>query len=352
MIKETVKIIFEGLAQSAIARSQKGTVALILKDDTAGDAITTYSLGDTITGEPWTAENIKYIEYAFKGNPQKVICIKVATGAGDLTAATVLLENIDFDYVAVPSGSAQDMTDISNKVKAESWRNNGKKAIVTDVVADSEATINLATTGIKIGDEACTSAGFTARLAGVLAGLPMTQSVDGYVFTDVTEFTLSLDEDADIAAGKFILGYNNGKIKPMAENNSLTTLTETKTAVFQSIKGMETMDLIQKDVYDVFLDQYQGQRINSYTNNLVWIQLLRGYMATLQSIGALDPDRAVSASFDIKVKTLYLQSIGVDTSKLTEQQIKEHPSARKTFTYVNGAIGYTFGSLEFRMGLV
>lgn len=351
MIKETIKIIFQGLAQSAIARSQKGTVALILKDDTSGNDVITYGLGDVITGEPWTADNIKNIELAFKGNSQKVVCVRIAVGSS-IAAGITLLENIDFDYVAVPTGTTQDMTDISNKVKSESWRNDGKKAVVTNVVADSEAVVNLTTTGIKLNGETCSSAAFTARLAGVLAGLPMTQSVDGYEFTDVTEFVASSDEDADTTAGKFILGYVNKKIKPVAENNSLTTLTEEKTAIFQSIKGMETMDLIRKDVYDTFADEYQGKRINSYTNNLVWNLLVKGYLEGLQSIGALDPDSPVSTGIDIVAKTLYLKSIGVDTSKMTEQQVKEYPSARKVFTYASGSIGETFGSLAFKMGLI
>lgn len=350
---QEVRISFVERAATAIQRSQRGNVLLVVKDDTAGADIVEFNLGDSVNDSNLIDTNTKgFVNLAFVGAPLKVIVVKIATSETDLSDATALMGGINYDYAAAPEGSSAEMTELSNFHKAEAQIKKGKRCVVHNVDADSEFVINLTTTGIEVNGVDTSTAAFTARLAGVLAQLPMTQSVDGYEFTDVTNFTESTDPDADVEAGKFILGFVNNKVKPLAENNSLTTTTATKGEAHQSIKGVDTMSIIRRDIDATWTDNYQSVRLNSYSQNVAWHQAVQAYMVGLQQEGALDPDQPVTAGYDVDAKILYLQGRGVDTSTMSVFDIKSAPQQRQTFTRVTGTIGFTMGTLNFVMNLV
>lgn len=99
-----ININFQSLAVSAVERSQRGIVALILKDDTV---ITfTEKIYNSITdvlATDWTATNLQYIKDAFLGNPSKVIVERLAVIAADYSAALAVLALKRWNYLAVPA---------------------------------------------------------------------------------------------------------------------------------------------------------------------------------------------------------------------------------------------------------
>ena len=96
-------------------------------------------------------------------------------------------------------GITSEETDI-----VSSWivdcREEGKmyKAVLPNVEADNEAIINFATTGIKVGEKSYTTEVYCARIAGILAGLPLTRSATYFVLDEVDEITEHEDPDASI----------------------------------------------------------------------------------------------------------------------------------------------------------
>jgi hypothetical protein len=67
-----ISIIFKTLATSAISRSERGIVALILNDSTSKTSYSFNKLAD-VDKDNFTSENYDYIRLAFLGNPNKVI---------------------------------------------------------------------------------------------------------------------------------------------------------------------------------------------------------------------------------------------------------------------------------------
>ena len=99
-----INITFRTLASTAISRSKKGVVALIVKDDgvTAGGVSLTNA--EQIPSG-LSAANKAYVEQAFIGyteKPRKVLLYALAADAADLSEALAWLATQSFDYLAGP----------------------------------------------------------------------------------------------------------------------------------------------------------------------------------------------------------------------------------------------------------
>ena len=75
-----VLINFSEKAVSAIKRSSKGTIALIVKDDTNSFEVKEYGSFAEVQADHWKEKNYKNIERVFKGLPKKLYVLRVAEG--------------------------------------------------------------------------------------------------------------------------------------------------------------------------------------------------------------------------------------------------------------------------------
>lgn len=347
-----INIKFQEIAVSAIERSQRGVVAIILKDDTVTEDSLVYTSIDDIT-QSWATANLNYIKQAFLGTPNKVMVERIPTSDGDLTNALSRLKNKLFNYVCVPGGSSQDQTDLSTWVKTNRTNNHKIfKAVVGGVVADDEGVINFTTAGIKVGTDTYTAPQFTSRIAGILAGLPFTRSATYYVLPEVESITEVADPDSAIDAGQLILVNDGEKIKIGRGVNSLTTTTSVKGAKFKKIKIIEGLDLIRYDIRKTFEDEYVGKVVNSYNNKLMFINAVNAYFKTLQGEFVLDPTIPAVASIDIESQKTYIQSKGVDVSNMTNQQIKEYNTDDNVFVSSSGSPLDAMEELDFTLTLI
>ena len=79
-------ISFETAAVTAIARSARGAVALVLKDDTqSGDAV--YRSLAEVPQSAYAAESYRMLKLAFLAGPTKVTVIRAAEDAQETFAA-------------------------------------------------------------------------------------------------------------------------------------------------------------------------------------------------------------------------------------------------------------------------
>ena len=147
--------------------------------------------------------------------------------------------------------------------------------------------------------------------------------------SDIVRLTRA-EMDAAINAGKFILFHDGEKVKVGRGVNSLQTTTQDKGDAWKKIKLVEVMDMIQTDIRTTAQDSYIGKYANSYDNKCLLISAIKGYLTSLEQAGIL---RAGSSSvgIDTAAQEAYLQSTGVDTSKLSEQEIKEANTGDKVF---------------------
>lgn len=326
-----VNIIFSSLAVTAVQRSQRGVVALILKDDTGAFTSKEYRAVTEVQSGDWTAANADFIEHAFLGGPSRVIVERLPVNAANYSAALTRLAVKRWNYLAIPGIVTADVAAVATQIKA--WRDTNKKtfkAVLPNNTGDHIGIINFATSGIKVGANTYTAADYSGRIAGILAGMPLTRSATYYVLPEVEAITESTDPDGDIDAGKLILVNDGDKIKIGRGVNSLTTLSGGKSVDWQKIKIVEGHDLIQEDITSTFNDQYVGQINNSYDNQAIFLTAINAYANSLKG-DVLDPAGDNTVGVDIEAQRQAWEAIGTDTSVWDDNKVKSQAFQSKVF---------------------
>lgn len=319
-----ISIKFTTAAQTAVRRSQAGVVAVILLDAAASGALSIASAKQIPT--TLTAANQAYLQRAFIGYtnpPSKVLCYVLDDEAAELTAALTWLATQQFDYLAGPPEiTVEQCTAVKAWISSQRSDNHAiYKAVLPDTSADSEAIINFTTEGIKVGTATYDAADYCSRIAGMLAGTPMTYSctyAELPEVEDVTRLTASAMDTA-VDAGKFLLFFDGRQVKTGRAVNSLQTLTG-KSAAYKKIKVVEALDMIQTDIRRLCEDNYIGRLPNSYDNKLLLVTELRNYLVGLEAAGVLKAG-ASTVALDVDAQQAWLESKGVDTSSMTEAEI-------------------------------
>ena len=137
----------------------------------------------------------------------------------------------------------------------------------------------------------------------------------------------SLEEDEAVGRGELILTHDGEKVKFGRGVNSLTTTTG-RSEVWRKIKIVELLDLLQWDLRLAIQDNYIGKFQNSYDNKLLLITAVKLYLQALAKDQLIEEDFV--CDIDVEAQDAYLQSVGVATAEMTEQQIRE----ANTGTYV------------------
>lgn len=335
----SINISFQQAASTASVRSQKGTVALILRD--AALAATTYAL--TAAAQipaAMGAENQAAVKRVFLGyvNPPKKVLLYIM-GAADVIAADCAaltwLATQTFDYLAGPADlTADEAAVIATWVKAQREENNAiYKAVLPNLASDSEAMINFVGSGIKVGEETLDAAAYCGRMAGLLAGTPMKISATYAPLSEVEDVTrlTKAEQDTAVGAGKFLLYWDGEKVKSGRAVNSLTTITG-KSDQWKKIKIVELLDMVQHDIRGVAQDDYIGKYPNSYASKLLLVTAITDYLSGLAGDQLIESD--FSCAIDVDAQEAWLQAQGTDTSSMTEQEIKEANTGTQVFLII------------------
>ncbi|MCI1593216.1 phage tail sheath C-terminal domain-containing protein [Heyndrickxia oleronia] len=347
-----INIEFKGKAVTAVQRSQLGIVALILKDDTGTFDTRVYKSIEEIEASDWTPEVLDYIQKTFEGTPSKIICERLAPDATDYNVALKRLNNKRFNYLAIPQIEEKDTTLISTWIKTK--RENDKKTfkvVLPNEKADHEGIINFTTSGIKVGEKEYKTAEYTARIAGILAGLPFTRSSTYFELNEIDSIEEIEDPDAAVDNGELILIDDGEKIKIGRGVNSLTTTTTTKTEDFKSIRVVEVMDLIKDDIRTTFNDHYVGKVNNIYDNQVLFFRSINAYFTDLSGDEILDPKYANKADINVNAQRLAWEGIGTDTSGWDDQKVKETSFKKNVFAAANIKIVDAMEDLDFDIAI-
>lgn len=352
-----INIEFVGRAVTAIKRSQLGIVALILKDDIQTADTVIYKSVEEVKILDWSAENLDYIQKTFEGKPSKVIIERLDLEAVDYNAALTRLNNKRFNYLAIPGIEAIDTTLIATWIKTK--RDNDKKTfkvVLPNTEGDHEGIINFTATGIKVGEKEYTTAEYTARIAGILAGLPFTRSSTYFELNEIDSITEIEDPDKAVDDGELILINDGENIKIGRGVNSLTTTkvdspTSEKTEDFKSIRVVEVMDMIKDDIRTTFDTQYVGKVNNIYDNQVLFITSVNAYFTGLAADEILDPNAINTASINIEKQRAAWESVSVDTSDWDDQEVKETSFKRNVFLAGNVKIVDAMEDLDFDISI-
>lgn len=332
----SINIAFRKAAETARMWSQKGTVAVVLRD--AALAGKTYSLTSKkqIPTELGTA-NRASLERVFLGNvrPPREVLVYV-TGADDVIeagcAALQWLATQDFDYLAGPDDlTAAEAGVLKDWIVEQRAENYAKyKAVLPETAADSYAVVNFTGNGIRVGAETFSAAAYCGRIAGLLAGTPMQQSAtyaDLPEVEDVTRLTVA-EQDAAVGAGKLLLFWDGEKVKTGRAVNSLTTVKDLDDR-WKKIKIVELLDMVRTDIRRTARDSWTGKYPNSYANKLVLVTAVREYLAGLSRDELIEAD--FTCDIDVEAQEQYLKDQGVNTRDMTEQDIRQANTGTHVF---------------------
>lgn len=333
----TINITFVDKGATAITRGERGIVALALTDKTAGK-YTVYSISGIPSG--LSEANQQYIKDALKGYQvaPKRILVYVMTSSEGYSDMMSYFETVKWDYIAIPTVETDKKTeDIATWIKGLRTNDDKKvKAVLPNITADNEGVINLTSTATRDGETVSAEA-LTPRIAGLIAGTPMTISCTYAPLNDFEgcEYMSKDDMDDAVDAGKLILKWDGEKVKVVRGVNSFTTTTDTKNDAFKKIKIVDAMDMIYDDIKTTAEDSYIGKYSNSYDNKCLLITAINAYFAELERGGILNSDYDNACEIDVDAQRNYLQSKGESVDEMTDEEIKKADTDSHVFLKAN-----------------
>ena len=340
-----IVIEFSRKAVAAIQSGTLGVVGIILKDDKNNGAMILRGVDEIPDGDSaFSKENTAYIQRAFIGFPTKVIIYTLPKSAENYNEAFKYMGTQKINYiVGAPDISADEVALFATWIKGLRKSTIRRPvAVLPNCKGDDRSIINFSvvnyTTDDKImeGEKGYTEAEYCSRIAGLLAGVNLRISATFKPLSELTYIPSATAEDVDTAidAGKLTL-YNDGERVVIGRGvNSLTTISEINTEDLKKIKISAIQDLIEGDIYSTINSSYIGNYSNSYDNKCLLITAIQGYLRGLEATeGGKGYLRAGSSSVEINVakQKLYLESVGIDTSAMSDQEIKEANTGSHVF---------------------
>lgn len=345
-----IDITFSSTASTAVQRSGRGVVCLLLKDSTV-TGVGEYTTEAQIETSKWTAANLRYIKEVLLGGCSKVYVVRLGNNGLDTTAKAVV-DGIKYNWIASPEESVQAA--IVTYVKGKNAEDLGRKvkAVVYNQTApNDEHIVNFTNTTVtRVDGTAEAGSTYTPRLAGLLAGLPFTRSATYYELTDLEAVAEPTNADSDVDAGKFVIINDYGEVKVGRAVNSLTTETS---GTSKSISVVEAKDLIFEDIYTTFKKTYVGKHKNKYSNQALFIAAVNKYFLDLTNEDVLDPEFDNVAEIDVEAqRSAWIDAGTAEAVDWDETTVKKHTYRTKMFLQGNIKILDAIEDLTFKIALV
>ena len=172
----SINVVFKEKGISAIERSERGIVLMILKEETL-PSVTEVNLytADDIPKE-LSDSNREQLELALRGyvnSPKKVIAEIISSEAEDYTDILKVIENKRFDYLVIPDIGTSHIDTIATWVKGmRTNKDKMIKAVLPDCTADTEGVINFVNKTIRTKSKTYTTASTAAALPASSPGRP------------------------------------------------------------------------------------------------------------------------------------------------------------------------------------
>lgn len=359
----SVIVAFEEKGIEAIQRSQRSIVLLILEQDgkdMTKDYLNIYTIDDI--PEDLTDENKEYIKLALLGyqtSPKKVVVYFIPpvptttettttadVGAGEGTASgdgadldaggeaaaggttettttarqdytqiLRVIETVEFVYLAIPQIQPENVQDIASWIKSmRTTKDIMVNAVLPNINADCEGVINFTNSIIRTKEKSYTAAQYCARVAGLLAGTPMTISATYAPLNELIEVERNTKEEMDnrVTNGEFFFFSDGQKIKVARAVNSFVTTYQGRGDDFKFIKIMNLLDMIHNDIKWTGHDSYIGKYANNASNRALLITAINGYFKTLETEGLLEVNQNRSY-IDYEAVKNWRESNGLNT---------------------------------------
>lgn len=367
----SINISFIEAGIEAINRSQRGIVALLLEEPqatitnllkdhevTSGETTTTVKAiknpftvytTDDIPSE-LTEENKDYITKTLIGYVKAPYRVKVYLMAQDETDdskedkfANALkgLATDRWDYLAIPTITTSQYESVATWMKTNrDNKHKRSKVILPGYAGDYEGIINFSNTTIVTASKTYTGAQYIPRIAGLIAGTPLTISATYAPLPEVIDCDkYTLDEnDEKVNKGELFVWYDGEKFKMSRAMNSLVTTTQGKQEAYQTIKSVDIMDAIYDDLRKTTEDSYIGKYTNDYDNKQILITAIYGYFKELED-GRLLEKGYSNVDIDVEAVKNYQLQHGLYTKEqladMDDLTIKKLDTKKKVFLTAN-----------------
>lgn len=320
-----VSISFSEIAATAVKRGERGIIAMILKEKKLLTTNPAVCVSNEDIPAGLTDANKEQIQLALMGYvnaPRKVIAYTIEESAEDYSEALNYFKTVKFDYLVVPTVETDGkQQDIVSYVKTQRAAEKLIKAVLPNTAGDNEGIVNYATPEAIAGTKTYTTEQYCSRIAGIIAGTPLSISCTYAPLNELTDCTrLTKDEmDAAVDAGKFIIWWDGEKVKTARGVNSLVTLTSGKNTQFQKIKIVDAMDMFTNDIRMTAEDNYIGKYDSGYDSKCLLISAIGSYFDTLITQKVISK---YEIGINIAAVRTYLKGRGVDVDQMSEDEIK------------------------------
>ncbi|MBC6681317.1 phage tail sheath subtilisin-like domain-containing protein [Zhenpiania hominis] len=332
-----MNIIFTAAAIDSVRRSDRGAIGMIVKDAVPEtNPVTIHKVSDIPgTLSESVQEQVRLALKGYVSAPSKVVLYVLESEAEDYTDALDYFSIYKVNWICCPTAETDGQAQaVATWVKEQREARNKVKVVLPNTAADCEGVVNYTTETASIGDDIYTTEEFCSRIAGVLAGTPLTQGATFAVLEDVTDCEkLSRSElDTAIDAGKFVLYYDGEKVKVARAVNSMTTVQKGKSESWKKIKVVETMDMIYDDLILLAEDNYIGKYLNTFDNKCLLLSAIRAYLTEMERVGAVQ-DCVVD--FDVEtIREYIVTNKGVSrevAEAMPDQEVKKQYTDEKVF---------------------
>ena len=328
MAMPQININFKTLAQTVVARTERGIACIIVKDANVAGGKYVYTRVKQIK-ETYNEDNLSLVKKAFNKYGDKKVVVYVISQADDgmgsmvddetLEEVLVALKKEQISYLACNFELQQADVDALKIFVEERVANNMDLQVITNFAIDNEYFINYVSTGVKINGEAVEPCRMMCELAFVLSATPQTQSATYYVFDDVTAVDELDNEDMVVEQGKVFITFDGEKYKLSRAVNSKVTLNNGEKKDIKKIKIVEGRILVKGDIYRVFRDNYTGKCVNDYNNRLSFVSEINRYLVALAYEGILNIDYNNYVELDVQAMRDYMEDeCGVDTTEMKD----------------------------------
>ncbi len=332
-----INIEFRTKGVTAIKRSERGVVAMIIEDATeGGKEIEIFKSVSDIDSKVFTARNYEYLKLLYAGAPYKVIVVRKDISETGYSKELSTLASYKWNYLAIPKIAESDVELVSTWIKEQRAKQKTFKAVLPNVEADCDGIINFTTDNIlsSHSDDIFECNEYCVRIAGVLAGLSLARSSTYYVLSDILYCDLHINEDDDIDNGELLITFDGENYKIARGVNSFTSFTTEKGEEFSKIKIVEGIDLINDDIRSTFEDSYIGKIRNDYDGKQMFVAGINGYFRSLEG-DVLDSGFDNKCGVDVERQGIYIQSKGVDISTMNEIDIAKYNTGSNVYIASN-----------------
>lgn len=331
----TITVDFRERADTAVARSARGILCIVVKETSASTKI--YTSASAVDSNTYTAANLAAIKRAFVDTaPRKVIVV-----AKNTAPATAELDALMFSWICSTESTYQstvsDYVTAYNENQEHTRRINACIVPVSggedtpDIVGDHHVIVAPHTVTEQGGGSVAMTA-FLPRIAAALCTCPITESVTYRALPGVVSFT-----SATIT----------GNMLYLVKDDEIVRIARGVYADGSKIAVTEAKDIIREDVVLTFKNQFLGRKRNSAENQGLFCAAVLGYLRDLAKNGVINPDAEVSVEIDTDAMREAWEAEGVDVTGLTDAQVRAKPYKSTVFVVARCTILDVIEDLTF-----